>query len=84
MTPAPLLPPMTNTRLPGKRERELGHGLEIEGTNMGGVFPKIGGCKKPKNGWFILFHGKAYEQMDDLGIPVFLETPIWMKHDETP
>ena len=30
-----------------------------------------------------LFHGKPYEQMDDLGIPVFLETPIWMKHDET-
>ncbi len=25
-----------------------------------------------------LFHGKPYEQMDDLGVfPLFLETPIW-------
>ena len=22
-----------------------------------------------------LFHGKPYEQMDDLGVPLFLETP---------
>ena len=25
-----------------------------------------------------LFHGKPYEQVDDLGgFPIFLETPIW-------
>ena len=24
-----------------------------------------------------LFHGKPYEQMDDLGVPLFLETPKW-------
>ncbi len=23
------------------------------------------------------YNGKAYEQMDDLGVPLFLETPIW-------
>ena len=23
-----------------------------------------------------VFHGKPYEQMDDLGVPLFLETPI--------
>ena len=22
-------------------------------------------------------NGKPYEQMDDLGVPLFLETPIW-------
>ena len=25
-----------------------------------------------------LFHGKPYEQMDDLGVPLFLETPVYM------
>ena len=24
-------------------------------------------------------NGKPYEQMDDLGVPLFLETPIWLK-----
>ena len=24
-------------------------------------------------------HGKPYEQMDDLGVPVFLEAPIWRR-----
>ena len=27
----------------------------------------------PQNGWFIN-NGKPYEQMDDLGVPLFLET----------
>ena len=40
-----------------------------------GVNPKIGGKFSPKmdgenNG------SKPYEQMDDLGVPLFLETPI--------
>ena len=25
-------------------------------------------------------NGKPYEQMDDLGVPLFLETPIWLNH----
>ena len=37
------------------------------------VFPKIGGKPPKMDG---LFHGKPYEQMDDLGVPLFLETPI--------
>ena len=26
-----------------------------------------------------LFHGKSYEQMDNLGVPLFSETPTWGK-----
>ena len=36
------------------------------------VFPKIGVGPQMDG----LFHGKPYEQMDDLGIHLFLETPI--------
>ena len=34
--------------------------------NRGGFSPKMDG----------LFHGKPYFLMDDLGVPLFLETPI--------
>ena len=34
-----------------------------------GVEPKIGGGLPPK--WMV-YNGKPYEQMDDLGVPLFL------------
>ena len=44
-----------------------------------GVEPKIGGCKTPKMDG--LFHGKPYEQMDDLGVcpPIFGNTHIFFR-----
>ena len=43
-----------------------------------GVDPKNGGILPPK--WMVYSenNGKPYEQMDDLGVPLFLETPKWV------
>ena len=40
--------------------------MDVETKNRGTFPPKMDG----------LFHGKPYEQMDDLGVSLFLETPI--------
>ncbi len=33
---------------------------------------------------WMVHNGKPYEQMDDLGVPLFLDTPMWMSWNMTP
>ena len=41
------------------------------------MFPKIGG--KPQNGWFRM---ETLLKLDDLGVPLFLETSIYQDYKE--
>ncbi len=46
----------------------------IQLTKYMGVEPKIG-VPYPQNGWFIM---ENLIEMDDLGVPLYLETPIYL------
>ena len=57
----------------GRKPRRRGDAVYIPGPSPANiwVFPKIG---VPQNGWFIM---ENPIKMDDLGVPLFSETPIW-------
>ena len=48
--------------------------MEVLSIHIMGVEPKIG-AKKNQNGWLISW--KTLLTWDDLGVPLFLETPIY-------
>ena len=49
--------------------------MEIWGPPTWVLNHKLGGKPPKMDG---LFHGNPYEQMDDLGVPLFLETSTWV------
>ena len=51
-------------------------GIENHGGLYRWMFPKIGVFPPKMDG---LFHGKPYFLMDDLGVPLFLETPKYLE-----
>ena len=41
--------------------------------------PQLGVSKNNGTPKWMVYNGKPYEQMDDLGVPLFLETPNWFE-----
>ncbi len=60
-------------------------GLPKNGMRFGGwtirMFPKIGVVNPPK--WMVQYIMENTIKMDDLGVPLFLKTPIRKSHDES-